>query len=329
MPINVVINGFGRIGRTLMRLIAQQPDQFRVVHINDIAPLANCAYLFKYDSIFGPFPGIVSHDNSHLYVNAQAIPFSQVHDISLLDLTAADIVFECTGHIKTREEAERGLKAGAQKVLISGPSDVADVTIVLGANEADLDTQKIVSNASCTTNALGPLLKVLDDAFGLISGHMTTVHCYTGSQPTIDAPRGDLARSRAAALSMVPTTTSAGKLIGVVMPHLANRIEARAIRVPTASVSAIDLTVQTQEPVDTDKANLALQNAAQDSHLIGWETDPLVSTDLRGRAESVILCPTETSVSLGGTLRVFGWYDNEWGFSNRMLDMAKRLITSQ
>ncbi len=128
---------------------------------------------------------------------------------------------------------------------------------------------------------------------------------------------------------MVPTTTSAGKLIGVVMPHLANRIEARAIRVPTASVSAIDLTVQTQEPVDTDKANLALQNAAQDSHLIGWETDPLVSTDLRGRAESVILCPTETSVSLGGTLRVFGWYDNEWGFSNRMLDMAKRLITSQ
>ena len=329
MPINVVINGFGRIGRTLMRLIAQQPDQFRVVHINDIAPLANCAYLFKYDSIFGPFPGTVSHYNSHLYVNAQAISFSQVHDISLLDLTAADIVFECTGHIKTREEAERGLKAGAQKVLISGPSDVADVTIVLGANEADLDTQKIVSNASCTTNALGPLLKVLDDAFGLISGHMTTVHCYTGSQPTIDAPRGDLARSRAAALSMVPTTTSAGKLIGVVMPHLANRIEARAIRVPTASVSAIDLTVQTQEPVDTDKANLALQNAAQDSHLIGWETDPLVSTDLRGRAESVILCPTETSVSLGGTLRVFGWYDNEWGFSNRMLDMAKRLITSQ
>ena len=329
MPINVVINGFGRIGRTLMRLIAQQPDQFRVVHINDIAPLANCAYLFKYDSIFGPFPGTVSHDNSHLYVNAQAVSFSQVHDISLLDLTAADIVFECTGHIKTREEAERGLKAGAQKVLISGPSDVADVTIVLGANEADLDTQKIVSNASCTTNALGPLLKVLDDAFGLISGHMTTVHCYTGSQPTIDAPRGDLARSRAAALSMVPTTTSAGKLIGVVMPHLANRIEARAIRVPTASVSAIDLTVQTQEPVDTDKANLALQNAAQHSHLIGWETDPLVSTDLRGRAESVILCPTETSVSLGGTLRVFGWYDNEWGFSNRMLDMAKRLITSQ
>lgn len=328
-PIQVVINGFGRIGRTLMRLIAAQPDQFRVLHINDIAPLANCAYLFQYDSVFGPFAGTVSHDNTHLTINGQSIPFSQVSDISMLDLSDADIVFECTGHIKSRDDAERGLRANAKKVLISGPSDVADATVVLGANDHILVDQKIISNASCTTNALAPLLKVLDASFGLISGHMTTVHCYTGSQPTVDAPRGDLARSRAAALSMVPTTTSAGKLIGVVLPHLENRIEARAIRVPTASVSAIDLTVQTQNPVTTETANAVLEQASRDNNLIGWETAPLVSTDLRARPESIILSPMETSVSLGGTLRVFGWYDNEWGFSNRMLDMAKRMISSR
>jgi glyceraldehyde 3-phosphate dehydrogenase len=328
-PIKVVINGFGRIGRTLMRLIAAQPDQFRVLHINDIAPLANCAYLFQYDSVFGPFAGTVSHDNTHLTINGQSIPFSQVSDISMLDLSDADIVFECTGHIKSRDDAERGLRANAKKVLISGPSDVADATVVLGANDHILVDQKIISNASCTTNALAPLLKVLDASFGLISGHMTTVHCYTGSQPTVDAPRGDLARSRAAALSMVPTTTSAGKLIGVVLPHLENRIEARAIRVPTASVSAIDLTVQTKNPVTTETANAVLEQASRDNNLIGWETAPLVSTDLRARPESIILSPMETSVSLGGTLRVFGWYDNEWGFSNRMLDMAKRMISSR
>ncbi len=328
-PIQVVINGFGRIGRTLMRLIAAQPDQFRVLHINDIAPLANCAYLFQYDSVFGPFGGTVSHDNTHLTINGQSIPFSQVSDISMLDLSDADIVFECTGHIKSRDDAERGLRANAKKVLISGPSDVADATVVLGANDHILVDQKIISNASCTTNALAPLLKVLDASFGLISGHMTTVHCYTGSQPTVDAPRGDLARSRAAALSMVPTTTSAGKLIGVVLPHLENRIEARAIRVPTASVSAIDLTVQTQNPVTTETANAVLEQASRDNNLIGWETAPLVSTDLRARPESIILSPMETSVSLGGTLRVFGWYDNEWGFSNRMLDMARRMISSR
>jgi glyceraldehyde 3-phosphate dehydrogenase len=328
-PIKVVINGFGRIGRTLMRLIAAQPDQFRVLHINDIAPLANCAYLFKYDSVFGPFTGTVSHDNTHLTINGQSIPFSQVSDISMLDLSDADIVFECTGHIKSRDDAERGLCANAKKVLISGPCDVADATVVLGANDHILVDQKIISNASCTTNALAPLLKVLDASFGLISGHMTTVHCYTGSQPTVDAPRGDLPRSRAAALSMVPTTTSAGKLIGVVLPHLENRIEARAIRVTTASVSAIDLTVQTQNPVTTETANAVLEQASRDNNLIGWETAPLVSTDLRARPESIILSPMETSVSLGGTLRVFGWYDNEWGFSNRMLDMARRMISSR
>jgi glyceraldehyde 3-phosphate dehydrogenase len=221
-----------------------------------------------------------------------------------------------------RSVEERGLVAGAHAVLVSGPSDAADVTLVMGANEEKLADHKLVSNASCTTNALAPLVKIIDETYGLVSGHMTTVHCYTSSQPTVDKPRGDLARSRAAALSMVPTTTSAHKLIGDILPNLAGKLEARAIRVPTASVSAIDLTVQTDKPTTVEGVNALLSAKAKNSDIMGWTTKPLVSTDLRARPESLILSGMETSVSKGGLLRVFGWYDNEWGFSNRMLDMA-------
>lgn len=325
-PIRIIINGFGRIGRSVLRLVLAQPDQFQVVRINDIAPLDSCVYLFQYDSVFGPYPDPVRAEADGLTVKGQHIPVTHLRDISQLDLSDIDIVFECTGHIATREQADKGLQAGAGKVLISGPADIADLTVVLGANDHHLADQMVVSNASCTTNALAPLLRVLDDAFGVHSGHMTTVHCYTGSQPTVDAPRGDLVRSRAAALSMVPTTTSAGKLIGIVLPHLAGRIEARAIRVPTASVSAIDLAVQTVKPTSTGEANDVLFQATRSSPYLGWITEPLVSTDLRARPESLVISGRETSVSLGGTLRVFGWYDNEWGFSNRMLDVAKLMV---
>src|SRR5210317_969283 len=282
-PIRIMINGFGRIGRSVLRLVLAQPDQFQVVRINDIAPLDSCVYLFQYDSVFGPYPDPVRAEADGLTVKGQHIPVTHLRDISHL-------------------------------------------TVVLGANDHHLADQMVVSNASCTTNALAPLLRVLDDAFGVHSGHMTTVHCYTGSQPTVDAPRGDLVRSRAAALSMVPTTTSAGKLIGIVLPHLAGRIEARAIRVPTASVSAIDLAVQTVKPTSTGEANDVLFQATRSSPYLGWITEPLVSTDLRARPESLVISGRETSVSLGGTLRVFGWYDNEWGFSNRMLDVAKLMV---
>jgi len=323
-PIRIVINGFGRIGRSVLRLLSttRNMDGFDLVAINDIAPLRTCAYLFQYDSVFGPFPGTVTHDEKSLVVNDEPIAFHQVEDIRDLDLTGVDILLECTGAAGGRAHASRGLEAGAGTVLISGPSDAADVTVVLGANDDDLGDHRIISNASCTTNALAPLLKLLDQNWGVISGHMTTVHCYTGSQPTIDKPRDDLARSRAAALSMVPTTTSAGRLIGEVLPELKGRIEARAIRVPTASVSAVDLTVQTGDPVSVDEVNTFLQQAADASPLLGWITQPLVSTDLRGRPESLIISGAETSVSVGGLLRLFGWYDNEWGFSNRLLDMA-------
>ncbi len=322
--IRIFLNGFGRIGRTLLRILAQgEHDDIVIVGINDIEPLETCAYLFEYDSVFGTYPGCVETSDDHLVVDDQAFSFSHVQDLRDLDLQDVDVVLECTGMAGARAMAERGLQAGASKVLISGPSDEADITLVMGANEQLLEDHKVVSNASCTTNALAPLLKLLDAEYGLISGHMTTVHCYTASQPTVDKPRGDLARSRAAALSMVPTTTSAGRLIDKVLPELAGRVLARAIRVPTASVSAIDLTIQTDRTTTVEDVNQLLKAQADKANLLGWTHKPLVSTDLRARPESLILSTRETSVSVGGLLRVFGWYDNEWGFSNRMLDMAR------
>ncbi len=324
MPkIKIALNGFGRIGRTILRILLQNGQDFDLVLINEIEDLETCAYLFQYDSVFGPFPGTVSAGQRALTVNDRTIPFLNAADISTLDLSGVDLVLECTGMGGTRAVAERGLAAGARAVLVSGPSAEADITLVMGANEQELGEERIISNASCTTNALAPLAKLLDDAYGIISGQMTTVHCYTGSQPTIDKPRDAPERSRAAALSMVPTTTSAQHQTGLVLPHLKGRIEARAIRVPTASVSAIDLTVQTSDRVGEETVNRLLRSAADQSPVFGWTDRPLVSSDLRARPESIVLSGRETSVSTGGLLRVFGWYDNEWGFSQRMLDMAQ------
>ncbi|NDW04316.1 type I glyceraldehyde-3-phosphate dehydrogenase [Jiella pacifica] len=324
-PTTLALNGFGRIGRTILRILAKAANgDLRLVLINDIELLESCAYLFEYDSVFGPFSGRVETRPGMLIVDDQKIPFHSVRDISALDLSGVDVVLECTGHNDAREAIERGLRAGAGAVLISGPSKAADVTLVIGANDERLGSERVVSNASCTTNALAPLLKVLDEAFGVVSGQMTTVHCYTGSQPTVDKPRGDAARSRAAALSMVPTTTSAGRLIGEVLPELAGRIEARAIRVPTASVSAIDLTVATERRVSVAAVNAILREKAETSPVFGWTEKPLVSSDLRARPESIIIAGPETSLA-GGLLRVFGWYDNEWGFSCRMLEMARMI----
>ena len=327
-PIRVALNGFGRIGRTILRILLRDASDIELVLINEIEPLSTCAYLFEFDSVFGPWPGDVEAGDGALIVDGRRIPFHSEADLRALDLNGIDIVLECTGMGGTRTIAERGLEAGAGAVLVSGPSAEADVTLVLGANEKDLSDQRIISNASCTTNALAPLVRMLDDSFGIISGQMTTVHCYTGSQPTVDKPRQAPERSRAAALSMVPTTTSAQDQTGLVLPHMQGRIEARAIRVPTASVSCIDLTVQTRETVTEKAVNSMLKAAAEVSPVFGWTTKPLVSADLRGRSESIILSGPETSVSAGGLLRVFGWYDNEWGFSCRMLDMA-RLIASR
>ena len=322
-PIRIALNGFGRIGRTLLRILLREAPNVELVLINDIEPLETCAYLFEYDSVYGPWPGEVATEEGALVVDGRTIPFHAAPDLSALDLSGVDLVLECTGMGGKRAVAERGLAAGAKAVLVSGPSAEADVTLVMGANEGKLGGERIISNASCTTNALAPLVRVLDEAFGVESGQMTTVHCYTGSQPTVDKPRSAPERSRAAALSMVPTTTSAQHQTGLVLPHMAGRIEARAIRVPTASVSCIDLTVQLRETVTEAAVNAVLKEAAEGSPVFGWTEKPLVSADLRGRPESIVMVGPETSVSRGGLLRVFGWYDNEWGFSCRMLDMAR------
>ncbi len=316
----IFINGFGRIGRTVLRAWAtgRAPD-LQIVGINDIAAPDLCAHLFAYDSVFGPYPGQAELIGDALVVDEKPIPLHRTPDISTLDLDQVDILLECTGKANSRDIATRGLKAGARRVLISGPSDAADLTMVLGANDDLLDDQLIVSNASCTTNALAPIVKLLDDTWGIKTGWMTTIHCYTGSQPTIDAPRGDMLRSRAAGLSMVPTTTSAQQLLNQVLPDIAGRIEAAAVRVPTASVSAVDLTVTLDKTASLADVHDTIR---QQSGIIGWTDKPLVSSDLRARPESLIISLPETRVTSGGLVRVFGWYDNEWGFSCRMLDVA-------
>ena len=316
----VFINGFGRIGRSVLRAALQgAAPGVTIGGINDIADAQMCAYLFEFDSVFGPWPGTVAVTDGHLVVNGNPIALHRTADISGLDLTGVDVVLECTGRAGSRDVAMRGLKAGAAKVLISGPSDAADVTVVLGANDAVLQGQTIVSNASCTTNALAPIARLIHQNFRIVTGSMTTIHCYTGSQPTVDAPAADFARSRAAALSMVPTTTSAQRLLDQVLPEIAGRLEGSAVRVPTASVSAVDLCLVTEQPATIDAVNAMFAKAGG---VIGTTTKALVSTDLRARPESIIMALPETRVTKGGMLRVFGWYDNEWGFSNRMLDVA-------
>ena len=322
----VFINGLGRIGRSVLRAALAERARggarwpgLEIVGLNDIAAPEMCAYLFEYDSVFGPWKGSVVQEDGALVIDGLRLPLHRTPDISTLDLTGVDLLMECTGHAETAEAAGRGLRAGAARVLISGPSKAAEFTLVLGANEDRLGDQRIISNASCTTNALAPLAKLLDAEFGIVSGTMTTIHCYTGSQPTVDAPAADFARSRAAALSMVPTTTSAGRLLDQVLPELEGRIIAQAVRVPTASVSAVDLAVMLERPASVEALNAALSAAGG---VIGVTAKPLVSTDLRARPESVIMALPETRVARGGLVRLFGWYDNEWGFSNRMLDVA-------
>jgi glyceraldehyde 3-phosphate dehydrogenase len=322
----IAINGLGRIGRSILRLLlsTRGSEGFEIVALNDIARPELLAYLFKHDSVFGVWPGEVSYGEQSLTIDGTTFTLTAADDLSDLDYSTVDLLLECTGKAKTREFAERGLRAGATRVLISGPSPEADLTFVMGANDAKLTDQRVVSNASCTTNALAPLVKLLDDAFGLITAHMTTIHCYTGSQPTVDAPRGDLVRSRAAAMSMVPTTTSAGGLVDIVLPELAGRVTATSVRVPTASVSAIDLTMRLGANVSVKQIN---ELFAKQSGVIGSTDQLLVSSDLRARSESIVMALPETHVTQAPTgealVRVFGWYDNEWGFSNRMLDAAK------
>lgn len=321
----IVIHGFGRIGRVILRQILTNPahKDIEVVAVNDLAQPDTCAYLFKYDSVFGPLPGGVTLEDGALQAGGRSIPLLTGVKMADLPLADVDLLLDCTGVTNDRATAEAALTAGAHAVLISGPSDIADITIVKGANDDQIDDHHIVSNASCTTNALAPLLRDLDTRFGLIQGHMTTIHCYTGSQPMVDAPRGpDLARNRAGAVSMVPTTTSAAKLIDRVLPDLAGKVTGAAVRVPAISVSAVDLVVRLSNP-PKDPAT-ALRELAKANTVIGLVEDACVSVDLRARTESLVIAPNET-METGDQIRIFGWYDNEWGFSARMLDVARMM----
>ena len=324
----LVINGFRRIGRTVLRQYLSLPNTEHpdTIWVNDIAPLETCAYLFRYDSVFGPYRGTVATTPEGLTIGDRNIRFTREADLSHLDLSGIDLVMECTGKAQTRDIAERGLKAGAKAVLISGPSPAADETVVVGANDEQLKDHKIISNASCTTNAIAPLLRGLDDALGIETGHMSTIHCYTGSQPMVDAPRDTLERSRAGGVSMVPTTTSATKLVGEVLPQLKDKISGAAVRVPAISVSAVDLVLTLAKPV-SGNFNDTLQSLFAGSQIVGFTNDPVVSTDMRARPESLVIQLPETLTTGERQVRIFGWYDNEWGFSARMLDMAKRMTS--
>jgi len=322
----IVINGFGRIGRTILRQILTSPNHsdIDVALINDIAPLQTCAYLLKYDSTFGPLPYEVITETAGLRIKGIYIPFSQHATPQGADFPECDVLLECTGKLNSREMTQRGLAAGARSVLISGPSEFADTTAVLGANEETVGQARIVSNSSCTTNAIGPMMRALDAALGINHAHITTIHCYTGSQPMVDAPRGDLARSRAGAESMVPTTTSAAKELRNILPDLGARTSVAALRVPSLSVSALDATLQISRKLPDNISNVLRDIAAQ-SPVIGTIEDPCVSRDMRGRAESLIIALPQTQTIGDNQLRIFGWYDNEWGFSARMIEMARLL----
>jgi glyceraldehyde 3-phosphate dehydrogenase len=324
MAVKVAINGFGRIGRNVLRAIIESGrTDIEVIAINDLGPVETNAHLLRHDSVHGKFPVEVRTGPDSIDVGRGPMQVTALKNPADLPWGGVDIVLECTGIFTSKEKCLPHLENGSKRVLISAPGEGADKTIVYGVNHNTLTANDIVvSNASCTTNALAPLARLLDAGWGIVTGSMTTVHCYTGSQPTVDAPAADPARSRAAALSMVPTTTSAARLLDGVLPHLSGRIVAQAVRVPVASVSCVDFHLLTERRPSVDEVNAAFRAAGG---VIGATDRPLVSTDLRARAESVVMACPETKLSAGGMLRVFGWYDNEWGFSNRMLDMALRM----
>lgn len=326
MTAKIAINGFGRIGRTVLRtLLMSGRRDLQIVAINDPADTATLMHLFEYDSLHGRFPGDVSFDNTTAAVNGHSIRFTNTTDPESLDWSDIDIVMECSGHFTQKAQAERHLTSGARKVLISAPTKDDVKTIIYGVNHTEITAQDhVISNASCTTNCLVPMVKVLDDAFGIERGMMTTVHCYTRSQSTHDGPHADLYRARAAALSMVPTTSGAAIALGQVLPHLAGKITGQAIRVPTPNVSCIDLTVEVSRDVTIEDVNAAFVDAAQGPlvGILSTADKKLVSSDFRNAVESGVIALDQTRVQSNTLVRVLAWYDNEWGFAHRMADTA-------
>ena len=329
MTVRVAINGFGRIGRNVLRAIFESGrTDVQVVAINDLASTEDNAHLLKYDSVHGIFPGTVEVKGDKIVVNGQEIVVTAERDPAKLPHAAlgVDIAFECTGFFTSADKASAHLEAGAKKVLISAPAKGEDITVVYGVNHQNLKAEhKIVSNASCTTNCLAPVAKVLNDTVGIERGFMTTIHAYTNDQRILDQVHADRRRARAAALSMIPTSTGAAKALGLVLPELKGKLDGTSIRVPTPNVSVVDLTFDAGRDVTVEEINEAVRAAAAEGPLkgvLGYVTDELVSVDFNHNAFSSNFDATQTQVIDKRFVRILTWYDNEWGFSNRMSDTA-------
>ena len=332
MAVRVAINGFGRIGRNVLRAIVEAGrSDIEVVAINDLGPVETNAHLLRYDSVHGRFPGEVEVSGDSIDVGRGPIRVTAERDPAKLphrDLRV-DVVMECTGIFTDKEKASAHLQAGARRVLISAPATNADLTVVYGVNHDKLSPEHvIVSNASCTTNCLAPVASVLNEAVGIEKGFMTTIHSYTGDQPTLDTMHKDLYRARAAALSMIPTSTGAAKAVGLVLPELNGKLDGVAIRVPTPNVSVVDFKFVANRKTSADEINEAVRAAASGQRLngiLGWTDEPNVSTDFNHDPRSSVFHMDQTKVMDGTLCRVLSWYDNEWGFSNRMSDTAVAL----
>ena len=325
----VAINGFGRIGRLVARAILERPYcGLELVSVNDLADAKANAWLFKHDSVHGKFPGDVKAEGDAIVVNGKRIQVTAERDPANLPHAAngVELALECTGFFTDRESAQKHIDAGAKRVLISAPAKGVDLTVVYGVNDDKLIAEhKIVSNASCTTNCLAPVAKVLNDALGIERGLMTTVHAYTNDQKILDQIHPDLRRARAAAMSMIPTTTGAARAVGEVLPELKGKLDGSAIRVPVPDGSLVDLTFTPRRDTSRDEVNKILKDASQSARLKGilvYSDEPLVSVDIVHTPQSSTVDSLETAVLEGKLVRVVSWYDNEWGFSNRMVDTA-------
>ncbi len=329
MTVKVAINGFGRIGRLVARAVLEQADSaLELVAINDLGDAKSNAWLFKRDSVHGKYPGEVSAEGNELVVDGKRIRVTAERDPANLPHAelGVDIVLECTGFFTDNASCQKHLDAGAKKVLISAPGKGVDLTVVYGVNHDQLTAEHtIVSNASCTTNCLAPVAKVLNDAIGIERGLMTTIHAYTNDQKILDQIHPDLRRARAAAMSMIPTTTGAARAVAEVLPELKGKLDGSAIRVPVPDVSLVDLTFTPSRDTTREEVNAVLKAASESGPLVGvldWSDEPLVSIDLQHTPASSTVDSLETAVIDGKLVRVVSWYDNEWGFSNRMVDTA-------
>jgi glyceraldehyde 3-phosphate dehydrogenase len=336
MPVRVAINGFGRVGRTVLHAATEQEADIEVVAVNDLVDPSTLAHLLKYDSVFGRFPGSVVAEAGAIVVNGERIvALAEIDPLALpWEELGVDVVIESTGHLRTREGAAKHLAAGARKVIISAPakgSEPPDATLVLGVNfdeVYDPELHHIVSNASCTTNCLAPVAMVVHEAVGMKHGLMTTVHAYTSDQNLLDGPHSDLRRARSAAINIIPTTTGAAKAVGLVIPELAGRLHGYAVRVPTPTGSLVDLTIEAERPTSVEEINAAVQARADHGPLEGilaYTEDPIVSSDVVKSAYSSIFDASLTAVVDGTQVKVVAWYDNEWGYSSRLVDLAQRV----